>query len=154
MNKWVAALCVVVITFGMIKLLGLLLGLLSSFKRHCCRMKQDVLKRYGGPGTWAVVTGASDGIGAECCRQLAKDGFNIILVSRTQAKLDDVEQELKSIAPDIETLVIQADFSGNSNMDFYQGIASKIGGRDIGLLVLNAGLSAPGRLGNKPGSHF
>ena len=81
-----------------------------------------MLKRYGGKGTWAVVTGASDGIGAEFCRQLAEDGFNICLVSRTKEKLEAVEAELKQIAPNVETMVIQADFSENANIEFYKGI--------------------------------
>ena len=53
-----------------------------------------------------MVTGASDGIGAEFCRQLAADGFNICLISRTQEKLDAVEAELKRIAPGVQTMVI------------------------------------------------
>ena len=43
-----------------------------------------------GPG-WAVVTGASDGIGAAFCEQLAQSGFNIVLISRTKSKLEAVE---------------------------------------------------------------
>jgi 17beta-estradiol 17-dehydrogenase / very-long-chain 3-oxoacyl-CoA reductase len=52
-----------------------------------------------GKGSWALVTGASDGIGAEYCRQLASDGFNIILVSRTLSKLEAVNKEVKEINP-------------------------------------------------------
>ena len=36
------------------------------------------------------MTGATDGIGLEFCKQLARDGFNIILVSRTESKLQAV----------------------------------------------------------------
>ena len=50
----------------------------------------DHLERYGGKGTWALVTGASDGIGLEFCKQLAADGFNICLISRTKSKLEKV----------------------------------------------------------------
>ena len=53
---------------------------------HLIRRRLDLLKRYGA-NSWALVTGASDGFGAEYCRQLAKDGFNIVLVSRTMSKL-------------------------------------------------------------------
>jgi len=63
------------------------------------RQELDLLKRYGGPGTWALVTGASDGIGAEYCKQLAAKGFNICLVSRTVLKLQLVEAEVKRINP-------------------------------------------------------
>jgi len=41
-----------------------------------------------------VVTGATDGIGREFALQLAAKGFNILLVSRTQAKLDTVAAEI------------------------------------------------------------
>lgn len=46
-----------------------------------------MLERYGGKGTWALVTGAGDGIGAELTKKLAKLGFNVILVSRTESKM-------------------------------------------------------------------
>lgn len=49
----------------------------------------DLYKRYG-KGSWAVVTGASDGIGEGFCYELAKDGFNICLVSRSLDKLKRV----------------------------------------------------------------
>ena len=106
-----------------------------------------MLKRYGGKGTWAVVTGASDGIGAEFCRQLAEDGFNICLVSRTKEKLDAVEAELKQIAPNVETMVIQADFSDNANIEFYKGIIRQIVQKDVGFIVLNAGIGTRVPLG-------
>lgn len=41
-----------------------------------------------------VVTGATDGIGKSYAKQLAKQGVNIILVSRTQAKLEAVAAEI------------------------------------------------------------
>ena len=119
MNSFILWLCLLTVFTGAIKTLGLLLGFMSFMFRHCFRCKQNLLKRYGGKGTWAVVTGASDGIGAEFCRQLAEDGFNICLISRTQEKLVSVESELKRIAPGIETMVIQADFSNNSNLGYY-----------------------------------
>lgn len=41
-----------------------------------------------------VVTGATDGIGKSYAKQLAQQGFNIILISRTQAKLETVAKEI------------------------------------------------------------
>lgn len=41
-----------------------------------------------------MVTGATDGIGKSYAKELAKQGLNIILVSRTQAKLDSVAAEI------------------------------------------------------------
>ena len=40
-----------------------------------------------GPDSWAVVTGATDGIGLGTAKYLAYRGFNIVLVSRTLSKL-------------------------------------------------------------------
>ena len=42
----------------------------------------------------AVVTGSSDGIGKAYARELAKQGLNIVLLSRTQSKLDAVASEI------------------------------------------------------------
>lgn len=76
------------------------------------------MARYG-KGSWALVTGASDGIGAEYCMQLAKEGFNICLVSRTRSKLEAVENKIKE-ATDAETCLIQFDFCGATNMQDYE----------------------------------
>ena len=57
------------------------------------------------------------------------------------AKLEAVEQELKQIAPDVETMVVQADFSGNANLQFYQQLEAQITHLDVGLLILNAGIA-------------
>ena len=45
--------------------------------------------RYG-QNSWAVVTGATDGIGKATCMYLANEGFNVVLISRTLSKLETV----------------------------------------------------------------
>lgn len=51
--------------------------------------RRDMKARYGAK-SWAVVTGASDGIGKQYCIELAKEGFNIALVARNTAKTEGV----------------------------------------------------------------
>ena len=77
---------------------------------------------YGGKGTWALVTGATDGIGLEFCKQLARDGFNICLVSRTESKLKAVvETHLKGLG--VQTRIVIANFAAETpNMTFYDRI--------------------------------
>ncbi|CAG2181025.1 unnamed protein product, partial [Oppiella nova] len=50
----------------------------------------------GGPLTWAVVTGCTDGIGLEYARQLASKGYNLLLISRNPNKLAKVGHEIES----------------------------------------------------------
>lgn len=57
-----------------------------------CRLQ---LRSFGPEGSWAVITGASDGLGKEFALQLARSGFNILLVSRTASKLIALEEEIK-----------------------------------------------------------
>mmetsp|Transcript_17949 Transcript_17949/g.24102 ORF Transcript_17949/g.24102 Transcript_17949/m.24102 type:complete len:214 (-) Transcript_17949:390-1031(-) len=111
------------------------------------RSKTNHLERYGGKGTWALVTGASDGIGLEFCKQLASSGFNICLVSRSEGKLKGVvENELASFG--VKTKIVVADFAQNAKMSFYDEIVSQVKDLDIGLVVLNAGVSNSGFVGD------
>lgn len=53
------------------------------------------LKKYGaGKGAWAVVTGASEGIGREYALQLAKKGFNVLVAARNKTALDALVKEI------------------------------------------------------------
>ena len=58
---------------------------LYGFWKHFIRPRRDIIKRYDTK--WALVTGASDGIGKGLCYELAKSGVNIVLVGRSQEKL-------------------------------------------------------------------
>ena len=85
--------------------LGILLyNIYFMIDKHFMRKRLSILQRYaaGQPAqAWAVVTGASDGIGASFCEELARIGFNVALVSRTMSKLEAVEKLCKLANPKI-----------------------------------------------------
>ena len=53
----------------------------------------DYKERYG---EWAIVTGCTQGIGKCYAEELAQRGLNVVLISRTQSKLDTLSNELKT----------------------------------------------------------
>ncbi|XP_057372750.1 inactive hydroxysteroid dehydrogenase-like protein 1 [Daphnia carinata] len=88
-------------------------------------------------GPWAIVTGATDGIGKEYARELARLGVNIILMSRSIEKLTRVAQEIEAEFH-VETQVVQVDFSEGRSI--FDKISEAIRGKEIGLLVNNVGV--------------
>lgn len=94
-------------------------------------------ERYG---PWALVTGASSGIGAEFARQLARQRLNLVLVARRVERLEALAAELRS-AYSVEVVVVPADLARE---DFLPGLIDATQGREIGLLVNNAGFSNTG----------
>ncbi|CAL4113816.1 unnamed protein product, partial [Meganyctiphanes norvegica] len=89
-------------------------------------------------GQWAVVTGASDGIGKAYVHKLAARGMNVVLIARNKDKLDRVAQYVRS-EYGIETSVVIADFGDGQSI--YGNIAKELEGKDIGVLVNNVGVS-------------
>ena len=100
------------------------------------------LRDFGPKGSWAVVTGASDGIGKEFSIQLAQKGFNLILVSRTLTKLQTLAQEIetKYAGSAVQTRLLAMDFAAN-NDDDYARLKSLVAGLDVAVLVNNVGKS-------------
>jgi len=91
-------------------------------------------------GAWAVVTGSTDGIGKELAKQLAKKGFNIVLVGRTPAKLTAAKQEVLEKAPGVEVREIKFDFASATKGD-YDRITKDLSALEIGVLYNNVGVS-------------
>jgi uncharacterized protein len=90
----------------------------------------------------ALITGASSGFGYEFAKLFAKDGYDVVLVSRNGEKLQDVAQEIKS-QYDVRTIVIEKDLAK-------QGAAEELYNEvtrqhiQIDVLVNNAGVGERG----------
>ncbi|KAI6830763.1 Very-long-chain 3-oxoacyl-CoA [Hortaea werneckii] len=97
------------------------------------------LSKFGKKGTWALVTGASDGIGKEYALQLAQKGYNILLVSRTQSKLDSLSTEIQRLC-NVQTKCFAMDFAANNDSD-YTKLRSMVDELDVSILINNVGLS-------------
>jgi len=102
-------------------------------------IKKTFKEKYG---PWAVVTGASSGIGFEFAHQLAALGLNLVLVARRKDRLDLLAIELhKKYA--IQCKVIQVDLSQNNFLTEIEKVTAEI---EIGLLINNAGFGTTGEL--------
>lgn len=85
--SWIDSLLFDLIIFGY-PLLKFTTFVLKAIVKHLLPMP-DLKKRYchSDKQSWAVVTGATDGIGLGFCKVLTKMGFNIVLISRNPEKL-------------------------------------------------------------------
>ena len=90
-------------------------------------------------GAWAVVTGATDGIGKAYAAELARRGLNLVLVSRTQSRLDDCAAELRA-RHGVEVATVAADLCRPDEATL-ERLGAALAGLDVGLLVNNAGAS-------------
>jgi short-subunit dehydrogenase len=103
-------------------------------------MKPILDNRTFGP--WAVVTGASSGIGREISRQVAASGINVVLIARRVARLEEVG---RSLAADfgVAHRVVEADLSTPA---FFTHVQRATADLDVGLFVGNAGSPNTGEL--------
>eukprot|EP01064_Diplonema_japonicum_P037059 TRINITY_DN8584_c1_g2_i1.p1 TRINITY_DN8584_c1_g2~~TRINITY_DN8584_c1_g2_i1.p1 ORF type:complete len:312 (+),score=56.63 TRINITY_DN8584_c1_g2_i1:407-1342(+) len=126
---WVAGVCCVS---------RLLKDVLTGVYAKFLRPGKD-LKRYG---KWALVTGATDGIGKAYAFELAKRGMSIVLVSRTESKLSDVKTAILEKYPKVEVTIVAADM-GNLTDDVKEKLQKTINSIELGVLVNNVGVSYP-----------
>src|SRR5918996_1705418 len=97
-------------------------------------------------GPWAVVTGASSGIGKAFADYLAAAGLNLVLAARSTGKLDALGQALAS-THGISYRAVTVDLSDPAGAMALVGATDDL---DIGLLVSNAGAARPGPLLDQP----
>ncbi|XP_065776711.1 very-long-chain 3-oxoacyl-CoA reductase-B-like [Muntiacus reevesi] len=87
-------------------------------------------------GAWAVVTGATSGIGKAYAHELARRGLNVVLISRDLSKLKHEAKEIERLYGK-STRVIQVDFTGG--LEIYETIEEGLKDLEIGVLVNNVG---------------
>lgn len=92
------------------------------------------LKKYG---PWALITGGSEGVGAEAARQLAADGFKLVLVARKPEPLEALKAQLE--AGGTEVRVKSVDLSADDALAQVRAITDDI---EVGLLFYNAGANS------------
>lgn len=91
-------------------------------------------------GPWAIVTGASDGIGREMARDLARRGVKLMLVARRGELLRTLAADLHR-AYETEAVVMAVDLS---SADGRRAVIDASGALDVGLLVAAAGFGTSG----------
>ncbi|HEX2201851.1 MAG TPA: SDR family oxidoreductase [Longimicrobium sp.] len=98
-------------------------------------------------GRWALVTGASAGIGEAFARELARRGMHVALAARREDRLRALADEIGR-AHRVRTLVLPADLAepGAAGALWKEAAA----GRDLHLLVNNAGFGLKGRFDEAP----
>lgn len=92
----------------------------------------DFAERYG---PWALVLGASEGVGSAFVEALAAQGLNVVLVSRRQEALDQAAEKVRADYG-VETRVIALDLSLANAM---QGLRAALGNLEVGFVVNCAG---------------
>ena len=93
-------------------------------------------------GPWALVTGASDGIGKSMAEDLASRGLNVILVARRQSLLEDLADKLGK-DHGVQTHVIAADLG---NVADVTRVNEESAALDVGLLAACAGFGTAGEM--------
>jgi hypothetical protein len=89
---------------------------------------------------WAMVTGASSGLGRAFATKLAADGMSLVLVARSGGLLQDLADELRE-AYGVEAHVIVADLA---DADARVPVIAELETRDIEVLINNAGFATSG----------
>jgi short-subunit dehydrogenase len=92
-------------------------------------------------GDWALITGASAGIGQEFARQLAAEGMHLVIVARRTDRLDTLAAELTQ-AHGVQVRPVSLDLTADDAVDALVAATADI---EVGLLINNAGFGDAGR---------
>lgn len=126
-------------SLGFLLLLKHSISLLNWIFISFLRPSKNLKTAYG---SWALITGSTDGIGKAFAFQLARKGLNLILVSRNSHKLSQVSVEIQAQYPDTQIKKFVLDFSGDVVAGVRQ-LEAAIKGLEMGVLINNVGVTYP-----------
>lgn len=106
----------------------------------------NLLKRYqskSGQTPYAVVTGASSGLGFAFSEELARRGFNLVLCGLSDAEMKGVVARCKQLNPAIAIKAFGLDFASAAPHQVRDTFAEAVQGLEVTFLVDNAGIAPP-----------
>jgi 17beta-estradiol 17-dehydrogenase / very-long-chain 3-oxoacyl-CoA reductase len=110
------------------------------------KIRKYVYTSKDGKPAWALVTGASDGIGKALCRELAGHGYNVVLHGRNPDKLGKVVADLKRDFParEFKTAIVDAStlIKGVDGLSSLDTIVKLVADLHLTVLINNAGTAA------------
>jgi uncharacterized protein len=95
-------------------------------------------ERYGD---WALITGASSGIGAEFARALARDGVSLVLAARRADKLEQLAHELRENSG-VRVRCVACDLAADGGV---RTLLEAVADLELAILINNAGVGYVGR---------
>lgn len=126
---------------GVLAAVGLAVVLFSAYRLVAfirVYLRPSSLEKYLSDGAYAVVTGATDGIGKAVAMELAGRGFNIVLHGRNSEKLAAVKSQIQKAHAGREVVTIVHDVGANGRLDI-----SALKSLPISVLVNNVGGGEP-----------
>jgi uncharacterized protein len=90
---------------------------------------------------WAVVTGASSGLGRGIAARLADRGMSLVLTGRNDARLSETADQIRRTAPRVKVETVAADLSTGSGVS---ALLDHVGNHPVEVLVNNAGFGSYG----------
>lgn len=120
---------------GILAVLRILITCFSFIYRHFLRSPKSWTRFRGD---WAVITGASSGIGAGFARQLAQKGVNVVLIARSKERLAEVSKQVEKTGS--KARCITFDFDTASDVE-YNNLKKDLEDLPITILVNNVGMN-------------
>lgn len=97
----------------------------------------------GIKGKWALVCGASKGLGMGCAIALAAEGVNVVIVARGMDVLQQTAQQIMTQHPQVKVLSVAADITTEAGRQAAFSVAGGPG-KNFDIVVTNAGGPPPG----------
>jgi 3-oxoacyl-[acyl-carrier protein] reductase len=98
---------------------------------------------FGIKGKWALVCGASKGLGLGCAQALAGEGVNVVMVARGREALEASAAGIRNASPGVQVIAVAADITTTEGRAAALGVAGGPG-TAFDIVVTNAGGPPPG----------
>jgi len=113
--------------------------LFNNFYKNMLPKHDSLLQKYG-KGSWAIVTNATKKTGKAFCKELAKKGFNLVLISTDKHLLRKLNDDLKKLYPNI-SIKKQVMDETRSQEACVEKIYDLVKDLDVSILVNDIGVS-------------